>query len=251
MFFDSHAHLDDERFSEDREDVIKSLAGNEVSFYLNPASDIASSRAAIALSEKYPFIYSAVGVHPHEAKNMTAHDLEIIEQMLSHPKCRALGEIGLDYFYDLSERDTQVKWFHEQLALAKRLDVPVIIHDREAHAECLEAVRKYGNRGVFHCYSGSKEMALDLVKLGFYISFTGVITFKNAKKFDAIIDALPFERIMIETDSPYLAPEPVRGTRNEPKNVRYVAQKIADIKGVSLEEVASITSENAKRLFDI
>ncbi len=251
MLFDSHAHLDDERFCEDRDTLICNLNRDGVDLCLNPASDISSSRAAVSLSEKYPFIYAAAGVHPHEVKNMTEEDMETLRLLLAHEKCVALGEIGLDYYYDLSERDVQRYWFERQLVLAKELDMSVIIHDREAHAECFDAVVKHGNRGVFHCYSGSKEMALELVKAGFYISFTGVITFKNAKKFEGIIEALPFDRIMVETDSPYLAPEPLRGTRNEPKNVRLVAQKISDIKGVSLEQTAGITKDNAKRLFGI
>jgi len=249
--FDTHAHLDDEKFNEDRDIIINSLHENGIDLLVNPASDIPSSYSALALAEKYDFIYSAAGVHPHETKNMKNGDLDTVAALLANKKCVAIGEIGLDYFYDLSERDTQRFWFFKQLELAKQLDVPVIIHDREAHAECYEAVRKYGVRGVFHCYSGSAEMATELLKIGFNLSFTGAITFKNARKAIEVIERVPLDRMMIETDSPYLAPVPLRGTRNEPKNVRLVAEKIAEIKGETVEKVIEITEQNGKAFFGI
>jgi TatD DNase family protein len=177
--------------------------------------------------------------------------LNKIIALLKHPKCVALGEIGLDFYYDFSDRDSQRYWFGRQLSAAKEFDMPVIIHDREAHSECFEMVKNHGVKGVFHCYSGSAEMASELIKLGFYISFTGVVTFKNAKKSIEVINSISLSQILIETDCPYLTPEPFRKNRNEPKYVCYTAQKIAEIKNISVEEVAKITMENTKRCFSI
>lgn len=250
MFTDSHAHLDDERFDEDRDSVIESLIGNGVDTVINIGADMASSHRSIAFAEKYPFIYAAVGVHPSECSEMTEDDITELEKLLSHKKCVALGEIGLDFHYDFTPKDIQRKWYDRQLSLAKDLDKPVIIHDREAHAECFDGVKKHGNKGVFHCYSGSAEMAKELVKLGFYISFTGAVTFKNASKLLLAVEAVPLDRIMIETDCPYMAPVPFRGVRNEPKYVRYVAEKIAEIKGETVEKIAEITAENTRKAFN-
>ncbi len=249
--FDTHAHLDDVKFDDDRESVISSFVEAGGSLLVNASSDIKSSLAGIDLAEKYSFIYSAAGIHPHETEKMTDRDLDTVADLYRHDKCVAIGEIGLDYFYDFSDRDTQRYWFYKQLELAKQLDAPVIIHDREAHAECLEAVRKTGVRGVFHCYSGSWEMAEELLKIGFYISFTGSVTFKNARKAVEVAQNAPIDRIMIETDCPYLSPVPLRGTRNEPKNVIWVARKIAEIRGVDVETILTQTEENGKRLFGI
>lgn len=250
MLTDSHAHLDDERFNEDREAVISSLIENGITTVINIGADIQSSRNSIELSEKYSFIYAAAGVHPSECSNMSEDDILELSKMLSHKKCVALGEIGLDFHYDFTPKDIQRKWFSRQLELAKELNKPVIIHDREAHAECFEGVKTYGNKGVFHCYSGSAEMAKELVKLGFYISFTGAVTFKNASKLLLAVEAVPLDRILIETDCPYMAPVPFRGHRNEPKYVRYVAEKIAEIKGETFDRIAKITAENTKALFN-
>jgi len=250
MFTDSHAHLDDERFDEDRQAVIDSLAANGVDTVINIGATMDSSKRSIEFAEKYPFIYAAAGVHPSECSEMTEDDISELTKMLSHKKCVALGEIGLDFHYDFTPKDIQRKWFARQLELAKVLDKPVIIHDREAHAECFDGVKKYGNKGVFHCYSGSAEMAKELVKLGFYVSFTGAVTFKNASKLLLAVEAVPLDRIMIETDCPYMAPVPFRGVRNEPKYVRYVAEKIAEIKGETVESIARITAENTRKLFN-
>lgn len=249
--FDTHAHIDDEKFDLDREAVISSYLENGGTFLVNASSDLKSSYSSIALAEKYDFIYAAVGVHPHETDKMTDETLEEIAKLWQHKKCVAIGEIGLDFYYDFSDRDTQRFWFQKQLELAKELDAPVVIHDRDAHAECLEAVKKAGVRGVFHCFAGSWEMAEELLKIGFYISFTGAVTFKNARKAVEVAAKAPIDRIMIETDCPYLSPEPLRGRRNEPSNVVWTARKIAEIRGESPEFIIRQTEENGKRLFGI
>ncbi len=249
--FDTHAHLDDVKFDADRAAVIDAYKSVGGTLLVNASSDIPSSRASLALAEKYDFIYAAVGVHPHETDKMTEKDLDEMAAMWKHEKCVAIGEIGLDFYYDFSDRDTQRHWFAKQLELAESLDAPVVIHDRDAHLECFEAVKKSGVRGVFHCYSGSWEMAEELLKLGFYLSFTGAVTFKNARKAVEVVANAPIDKIMIETDCPYLSPEPLRGTRNEPKNVLWTAKKIAEIKGESLDFILRQTEENGKRLFGI
>jgi len=251
MLFDSHAHLDDERFSDDRDAVINRLTRNGISKVINVGSSIEHSRAVLDLAHKYPQFYAACGVHPHETQDLNEQDLAEVVEMLDDPKTVAMGEIGLDFFYDHSDRDLQRKWFEEQLIIAKRLDKPVIIHDRDAHSECFDLVKKHGVRGVFHCYTGSAEMAKELLKIGFYISFTGVITFKNAVKAIEALQVVPLDRLLVETDCPYLSPEPYRGKRNEPSNVKYVAQKMASVKKISLEELSNITFENTCRLFNI
>lgn len=249
--FDTHAHLDDEKFDLDREAVIAAYLENGGNFLVNASSDIGSSYASIALAEKYDFIYAAVGVHPHETDKMTYESLDEIAKLWQHKKCVAIGEIGLDFYYDFSDRETQRFWFQKQLELAKELNAPVVIHDRDAHSECLEAVKKAGVRGVFHCFAGSWEMAEELLKIGFYISFTGAVTFKNARKAVEVAAKAPIDRIMIETDCPYLSPEPLRGTKNEPKNVIWTARKIAEIRGEPVESILRKTEENGRELFGI
>ena len=252
MFFDSHAHLDDGRFDLDRDLVISSLKNEGIDFFINVGADIKGSRNSLVLSEKYDFVYASCGVHPHDTDSMTEDDLKEIEKMLSSKKAVALGEIGLDYYYDNSERETQKKWFIRQLELAKKLDVPVIVHCRDAMGDCLEIIKNSGvKKGVMHCFSGSSESAKEILKIGWYISFSGSVTFKNAKNLQMAAETIPMDRLLIETDSPYLSPEPVRGKRNDPSRVKYVAQKIAEIKGITVEEVAKITTENAKRFFNI
>lgn len=252
MFFDSHAHLDDDRFSPDREKVINSLKKNGVDFYINVGADMLSSEKSIKLAEEYDFIYASVGVHPHDAASLAEEDMARLKKMLTHKKVVALGEIGLDYFYDNSPRDIQKKWFIRQLQIAKETDMPVIIHCRDAVGECMDIIRKSEHKkGVMHCFSGSAETAEELASMGWYVSFSGSVTFKSAEKLRRAASAVPLDRLMIETDSPYLSPEPVRGTRNTPQNVRYVAEKIAEIKQISVEEVAKITFENAKKFFNI
>lgn len=254
MLIDSHAHLDDSRFDRDRDKLIKSLKELEVDLVINPGADLNSSIKAVSLSEKYDNIYAAVGVHPHSAKEMDESTIEILKSFTNREKVIAIGEIGLDYYYDNSPRDIQQKRFIEQLNLAKEVDLPVIIHTREATKDTFHILKEAqdGNlEGVMHCFSGSVEMAMEYIKLGFYISLAGPVTFKNARVSKEVAKAVPLDKLMIETDAPYLTPEPYRGKRNEPFYVRYVAGTIAELRGISFEEVAKQTSENTKKLFRI
>ncbi len=253
MLFDSHAHLDDKAFDSDREDLIVSLPSHGVSHVLIPGSSLESSRKAQSIAQSHQNIYFAAGVHPGEILSMQYEDIDRISALASDPKCVAIGEIGLDFYWEKDPivRDTQRYWFQQQLRLAFELGKPVIVHDREAHQECFDAVRNAGVQGVFHCYSSSAEMAMELVKIGFYCSFTGVVTYQGAKKSLRAIEMLPLERILIETDSPYLAPVPFQKERNDPRHVRAVAETIAKVKKISLDEVVRVTRENAARLFHI
>ncbi len=254
MLIDSHAHLDDERFDRDRERLIESLRENGIDLVINPGDDLQSSIKAVALAEKYENIYAAVGVHPHAAKEMDDATIGILKSFTNREKVIAIGEIGLDYYYDNSPRNIQRQRFIEQLNLAKEVHLPVIIHSRSAAGETFEILKEAqdGNlEGVLHCYSGSVEMAIEYIKLGFYISIAGPITFKNSKVAKEVVKAVPLDKLLIETDSPYLTPEPYRGKRNEPIYVRYVAGTIAEVKGLSFEEIAKATAENAKKLFRI
>ena len=252
--FDSHAHYDDNRFKEDAEKVINEANEKGVKYILNAGSDIVTSQKSIELAEKFNYVYAAVGVHPHEVGNLKQDFEKEIRKLCNHPKVVAIGEIGLDYYYDHSPRDLQRYWFCKQLELAKTLNLPVIIHDRDAHEDVLKLIKQealFKAFGVFHCFSGSWEMAKEVLKLGFYISVGGPLTFKNAKKTVEVIKNIPLENVLIETDCPYLTPEPSRGRRNDSSYVRLVAAKIAEIKEITLEEAARITTENAKRLFKI
>ncbi len=252
MFFDTHAHLNDERFDNDRNAVIQSLRENSVGFYCEIAYDMPSSFAAYDLAQQYDFIYAAVGVHPHDAKDMTEEDLTKLINLLGKNKVVALGEIGLDYYYDNSERDVQKYWFARQLTLAKELDVPVVIHTRDATEDTINLLKQHGNGdGIIHCYSGSRESAKILLDMGYYISFAGPVTFKNANTALEVIKYVPEDRILIETDSPYLAPVPYRGKRNCPVYVAEVAKKIAEVRGKTLEEITQITTANAKKVYRI
>ena len=253
MLFDSHAHLDDLAFDADREELIRSLPEAGVGHVLIPGSSVESSRKAQALAAANPNFCFAAGVHPGSISTMTRDDIDALAALAEDPKCVAIGEIGLDYYYYKlpEERDTQRYWFYQQLHLAYELGLPVIIHDREAHKECFDAVSRFGVRGVFHCYSSSAEMAMELVKIGFYCSFTGVVTYQGARRALLAIERLPMERILIETDSPYLAPVPLQKQRNDPRNVLAVAQVISRIKGIPVDDVIRITAENAARLFRI
>jgi len=251
MLFDSHAHYDDPRFDQDRETLLASMQANGVSRILCAATDVNSADVCIGYAEKYPFIWASAGIHPHEAKSFDPADLPRLQQQLAHPRCVAVGECGLDYALNRSPKETQLAAFRVQLALAKTLDLPVIVHDREAHQDTLNLLREAGCRGVIHCYSGSAEMAKELVDLGYYISFTGVITFKNARKSLEVVKSVPRERLMIETDAPYLTPEPHRGKRNDSTYVRHTCQAMADVLGLSFEETAALTYENACRCFGI
>lgn len=253
MLIDTHAHLDDERYDEDRNQVIEQLRQDGLVYVINPGADMASSRKAVALADSFDFIYAAVGVHPQDAAAIDDDDIAELERLAGRDRVVAIGEIGLDYHYDEPSRDIQKRRFIQQLALADKLDLPVIIHDRDAHGDMMDILRARGKKqkGVLHCFSGSVEMAQECLKLGFLISFTGNITFKNARRLLDVVEAIPIERMMIETDSPYLSPEPYRGQRNYPGNVRYVAHKIAEIKGMEYEDVVRITGHNAIKLFGL
>ena len=252
--FDTHAHYDADAFDADRMEVLSSMPGQGVELILNPGCDLKSSQTAVELAERFPFVYAAVGVHPEECADWNAeHDIPVLEALAQNPKVRAIGEIGLDYHWaENPPRELQQQVFHAQLELAEKLDLPVIVHDRDAHHDCLDIVRAHPNvTGVYHCYSGGVEDAKTLMKLGWMISFTGSITFKNARRALEVIDLLPMDRIMIETDSPYLSPEPFRGRRNDSGRVHLVAEAIARRKGLDPEEVARITLENGRRFFRI
>ena len=250
MYFDSHAHYDDERFDDDRNELLASFPDAGIENVVSSSSDIASSKASIALTEKYPFFYASVGVHPHEVEKMTEQDLLELETLSKHEKVVAIGEIGLDFYYDLSPRDMQRYWFKRQLELAERLDMPIIVHSRDAAQECFDIIKASGVRkGVIHCYSGSAQMAKDYIDMGFYIGIGGSLTFKNNKKTVEVVEQIPIEKILIETDAPYLAPVPYRGRRNDSRLLKYVVEAIGKIKNMDENDVCNITKINANRLF--
>ncbi len=252
MYFDSHSHMDDRRFDGDREEIFNDLQNHGVGLLMNVGCDLESSERSVALAERYSFVYAAVGSHPDDADRVDGKLLDRYRSLAGHEKVRAIGEIGLDYHYEDVPRTQQIIAFEQQLELAEALKLPVIVHEREAHGDAVEIVKRHPDaRGVFHCFSGSKELALWLVERGWYIGFTGVVTFKNARRAVEAVQALPLDRILIETDCPYMAPEPYRGRRNDSRYVPLVAAKIAELKGISPEEAGSITTENAKRLFSI
>lgn len=252
MYFDTHAHYDDEAFDGDRDEVLASMPGRGISLIVNPGCDLASSRTAVKLAERYSFVYAAAGIHPHEAEAAAPGDMEAVARLTEHPRVVAVGEIGLDYYYDYSPREAQKRVLRAQMELAASADLPVIIHDRDAHEDCLNIVREFKNvRGVYHCYSGSLEEAKVLIRLGWYLSFTGAVTFKNARKAHEVIRWMPEDRIMLETDSPYLTPVPHRGKRNDSGYLPLVAELVAELRGISAERTAEITLENGKRFFGI
>ena len=255
ILFDTHAHLDDPKFDEDREQIIKRCKDEGVAYIVNIGSNIATSVKSINLSKKHDFIYAAVGVHPHDSKGMDENSCAILEELAkNNDKVRAIGEIGLDYHYDYSPRDIQKKRFAEQIDLAKQIGLPVIIHNREAHEDTLRILRQSGVKdvgGVFHSYSGSVEMMREVLKLNMYISISGPVTYKNARKTVEVAREVPLDRLLIETDSPYLTPVPHRGERNYPGYVKYVAEKIAAIREVELDEIANAALKNGRRLFGI
>ncbi len=250
MYFDSHAHLDDPRFDVDREEIFAVLA--QQGPVMNVGCDLPSSEASVALAHKYSFVYAAVGSHPDDAANVDGRLLDAYRRLCADARVRAIGEIGLDYHYEDVPRAQQIIAFEQQLELAEALGLPVIVHEREAHGDAMDILRRHPDvRGVFHCFSGSKEMALWLVERGWYIGFTGVLTFKNARRAVEAAQALPLDRILIETDCPYMAPEPYRGRRNDSRYVPLVAAKLAQLRGLTQEEAGRITAENAMRLFGI
>ena len=253
MLFDTHAHLDDRAFDADREALLAALPEQGIGLLMNPGCSLASSRNASLLSQQYGYIYAAVGSHPDAADEVNADVLEEYRKLCKlNPKIKAIGEIGLDYHYEDIPRELQLKAFRAQMALAEELDLPVIVHEREAHEDGMAVVKEFPKvKGVFHCYSGSAEMARQLVDLGWYIGFTGVLTFKNARKAVETAAAIPLERIVLETDCPYMSPEPFRGRRNDPGKLYRMAEKLAEIRALPLEEIHRITTENGKRLYRI
>lgn len=253
MLFDTHAHYDDEAFDADRDAVLTALPGQGVGLVLNPGCDVESSRKAVQYAAAYPHVYAAVGIHPENCGGYTAGDLAALRQLAQQPKTAAIGEIGLDYYWaENPPRDLQQRVLRDQLALARELALPVIIHDREAHADTLSIIREFpGITGVFHCFSGSPEMAQELLKLGWYLGFDGPVTYKNARRAPEVAAVTPLDRMLIETDSPYMAPVPYRGKRNDSGYVHLIAEKLAEWKGVTPEEMARVTTENGKRLFRI
>ena len=252
MFFDSHAHYDDERFDLDRDDLLKKI-NQSVDYVINCGADLKSSRESINLANKFDFIFAAVGVHPENVKDIKQKDLDELEFLVKkNKKVKAIGEIGLDFYQKGFSRDEQIYFFKKQLEIANKLNLPVIIHSREANQDTFEIIKSFAKtNGVIHCYSGDVKMALDYINLGFFIGIGGIITFKNAKKMLDVVKNISIENILLETDCPYLSPEPNRGKRNDSSNLIYVAQKIAEIKNVALNEVAEKTKLNAKKLFDI
>ena len=253
MLFDTHAHMDDRAFDTDREELLSALPGQGLALVMNPGCSLESSRNAVRLAKEYDYIYAAVGSHPDAADEVDEAVLEEYRKLCKlNPKVKAIGEIGLDYHYEDIPRDIQLKAFRAQMELARELGLPVIVHERDAHEDGMAVVRDFPEvTGVFHCYSGSAEMARQLVDRGWYIGFTGVLTFKNARKAIEVASSIPLERIVLETDCPYMAPEPFRGRRNDPGKLYRMAEKLAEIRGLSVEEVQAITVENGKQLYRI
>ena len=253
MIFDTHAHLDDRAFDTDRAALLSQLPGLGLALVMNPGCSLASSRAAAALAENYDYVYAAVGSHPDAADEVTEDVLEQYRQLARQcPKVRAIGEIGLDYYWEDIPREVQQRAFRAQMALARELELPVIVHEREAHEDGMRIVEEFPQvTGVFHCYSGSLEMAKVLIRRGWYIGFGGVLTFKNARKAVEAASQIPLDRLVLETDCPYMSPEPFRGRRNDPGRLHLVAERLAQLRGLSAEEIENITLENGKRLYRI
>ena len=254
MLFDTHCHLYDAAYDADRPAVLECARAAGIGRMLCPATDRQSSEACVELARHYDGIYAAVGIHPQEAGRVQPGDIEAIRRMAEQePSVVAIGEVGLDYHYDTPARDTQKEIFIEMIGLARDLDLPIDIHDREAHGDTMEILRRYGKglRGVFHCYSGSLEMTTELIRMGFYFGFTGTVVFPNSKRAKQVASRIPMERLLIETDSPYLTPPPYRGRRNEPAYVRYVAEEIARLRGLDVEYVTSQTTANGLQVFGI
>ena len=253
MLFDTHAHMDDHAFDVDRETLLADLPNQGIALVMNPGCSLESSRNVDALTRRYDYIYGAVGSHPDVADEVNEAVLEEYQMLCKqNSKIKAIGEIGLDYHYEDIPREIQLKAFRMQMELARELGLPVIVHEREAHEDGMKVVDEFPEvKGVFHCYSGSAEMAKALIKRGWYIGFTGVLTFKNARKAVEVASSIPLDRIVIETDCPYMAPEPFRGKRNDPGKIYRMAEKLAEIRGLTLEEIHRTTVENGKKLYRI
>lgn len=253
MIFDSHAHYDDKQFDDDRDDLLCSMRENGVGTVVNVSATYESCERVVDMAQKYPFMYAAVGIHPDEVGSLDEQRFARIKELLKKDKVVAVGEIGLDYYWDNESHELQKEWFIRQLDLARELDLPVNIHSREAAKDTMEIIKEYGMGldGVIHCYSYSKEMAEEYVKMGYCIGVGGVVTFKNGRRLKETVETLPLTSIVLETDCPYLAPEPYRGRRNDSSYIKYAAEEIARLKGISYEEVVSQTEENARRLYRI
>ncbi|MGN0543277.1 MAG: TatD family hydrolase [Acutalibacteraceae bacterium] len=249
--FDSHAHYDSEAFNDDRKELVSALPEQGVCGVINCASDIASSLTSLELADEFDFVYAACGVHPHEAAECKKGYLPVLKKLCNEEKCVAVGEIGLDYHYDFSPRDIQLQIFEQQIVLAKELDLPIIVHDREAHEDTLTLLKRYKPKGVVHCFSGSAEMAAEIVKLGMYIGLGGAVTFKNARKPLEVAAFVPADRLVIETDCPYMTPVPFRGQRCDSSFIPYTARVIAGVRGVSEDEILDLTRKNANTLFGL
>ena len=249
--FDTHSHYDDEQFDEDRELLLSSLPEKGVERVVSCSVDIASSKANQVLAKKYDYFFFAAGFHPENLEGADISDLEEIKRIAADEKCLAIGEIGLDYHWMSSTKEVQKLFFAKQLELANELDMPVIVHDREAHGDTMELLREYKPKGVMHCFSGSPEMAREIVSLGMFIGLNGVVTFKNARKSLEVVKEIPLERLVLETDCPYLAPEPNRGKRNDSSNIPFIAQRIGEVLGMGAQEILDITNQNAKKLYEI
>lgn len=252
MIFESHAHYDDTAFDADREEILNQCRGQGIETIINVSASLDSVKSTLALAEKYPFIYGAVGIHPDETGELSEEAFAWLRGQCRHPKAAAVGEIGLDYYWDKEKHELQKYWFRRQMELAKELGLPIIVHSREAAADTLEAVRAAHSpklRGVIHCFSYGPELAGEYLDMGYYIGIGGVVTFKNAKKLKEVVKMLPLERILLETDCPYLAPEPNRGKRNTSLNLPYIAEAIGQLKGIEAKEVIRVTNENARTLY--
>ena len=249
--FDSHAHYDDRAFDEDRGVLLDSLPEKGIAAVVNCASDLDSSVTSLSLAENYGYVYAACGVHPHEAQEAPANFIDILKEYLNKEKCVAVGEIGLDYHYDFSPRDIQLEVFEKQLILANEYNMPVIIHDREAHEDTFNLLKKYKPKGVVHCFSGSAEMAKEILKLGMYIGLGGAVTFKNAKKPCEVAAMVPDDRLLVETDCPYMTPVPHRGERNSSDFIPFTAEKLAGIRNTDAQSVIDSTRRNACELFGV
>lgn len=249
--FDTHSHYDDEQFEPDRDELLKTLPEKGVTGVVSCGCDIETTRFNAELAEKYDYIYFAAGLHPENLEGLKIDDIAKIEQYAKRKKCVAIGEIGLDYHWMASSKEEQKEFFAAQCELANKLDMPVIVHDREAHADTLDILKQYKPKGVLHCFSGSAETAKEIVKMGMYIGLNGVATFKNARKSIEAAKAIPIERLVLETDCPYLAPVPFRGKRNDSSFIPFIAERLSLELGVSAQELLNITAENAKRLYEL
>lgn len=254
MIFDTHAHYDDEAYDEDRESLFDHMRKQGVEYIVNIGASMASTQKTLELAEKYSFVYGAVGVHPSETKELTPESMERLREAARNDKVVAIGEIGLDYYWQEPDRETQKKWFREQLKLAEDSGLPVVVHSRDAAKDTLDILKEWNEhktKGVIHCFSYTWELAEEYLSMGYYFGIGGVLTFKNGKKLIEAVNHMPIDRILLETDCPYLAPEPYRGKRNQSDYIYYVADKLAELKGLSREEVLEITGRNAKEFYGI